>query len=42
MTEQDLANVVNVFAVMIGMVLSLVLGYTMGYNDAKKRFSNES
>lgn len=42
MSEQDFANVVNVFAVIIGMVVSLVLGYTTGFNDAKRKFKHET
>jgi ABC-type cobalt transport system substrate-binding protein len=38
MTDQDFANVVNVFAVIVGMLFALVIGYRIGFNDAKKRY----
>jgi hypothetical protein len=36
MNEQDLANVVNVFAIIVGMTTALVVGYLIGYQDGKR------
>lgn len=36
MTEAQIANVVTVFMVVFGMLVALIAGYHMGYNDAKR------
>ena len=36
MTEDQVATVVTVFAVVLGMFFALVAGYVMGYKDAKR------
>lgn len=36
MNDDQIANIVTVIAVIIGMVLALIAGYAMGYQDAKR------
>ena len=36
MTEDQVANIITVAVVIIGMFFALVAGYVMGYNDGKK------
>lgn len=36
MSEAQLATIVEVFAVVLGMFFALVAGYVMGYRDAKR------
>jgi ABC-type dipeptide/oligopeptide/nickel transport system permease subunit len=41
MSEDQVANVVNVFAVIVGMVLALIAGYSIGYRDAKRHMEKD-
>ena len=41
MNEEVIANVVTVFALIVGIIVALVIGYVSGYNDAKKQFRSK-
>ena len=36
MTDEQIANVFTVFMVVFGMLMALIAGYYMEYNDAKR------
>ena len=36
MSEDQIANIVEVISVIIGMFFALVVGYVMGYKDGKR------
>jgi hypothetical protein len=38
MSEDNFINMINVAMILIGMFIALVIGYIMGYRDAKRLY----